>query len=226
MVASGSGPTMEARASLKSHAQIFAWRKEVRSRLIADRLAMDANDRRQHSVKIALHLSHLIEPLFERTVSFYWPFRGEPDLRPLIQTVLEGGGRCALPVVVEKKAPLVFRIWKSGDRLVPGVWNIPIPADGAEASPDVVIAPVVGFDSACYRLGYGGGFFDRTLANFPIAHSPSGWDMMQLLSAPFILCHMTFGWRRSLLSAKFSDRRASANKRNSHLAFNVHTNRK
>ena len=118
---------MEARASLKSHAQIFAWRKEVRSRLIADRLAMDANDRRQHSVKIALHLLHLIEPLFERTVSFYWPFRGEPDLRPLMQTVLEGGGRCALPVVVEKKAPLVFRIWKSGDRLVPGVWNIPIP---------------------------------------------------------------------------------------------------
>jgi 5-formyltetrahydrofolate cyclo-ligase len=170
MVASGSGPTMEARASLKSHAQIFAWRKEVRSRLIADRLAMDANDRRQHSVKIALHLLHLIEPLFERTVSFYWPFRGEPDLRPLMQTVLEGGGRCALPVVVEKKAPLVFRIWKSGDRLVPGVWNIPIPADGAEASPDVVIAPVVGFDSACYRLGYGGGFFDRTLANLP--HRP------------------------------------------------------
>ena len=150
--------------------QIFAWRKEVRSRLIADRLAMDANDRRQHSVKIALHLSRLIEPLSKRTVSFYWPFRGEPDLRSLMQTVVEGGGRCALPVVVERKAPLVFRLWKPGDRLVPGVWNIPVPADGAEASPDVVIAPVVGFDSACYRLGYGGGFFDRTLAS--LHHRP------------------------------------------------------
>ena len=83
-----------------------------------------------------------------------------------MQTVLEGGGRCALPVVVEKKAPLVFRLWKPGGRLVPGVWNIPIPADGDEVLPDVVIAPVVGFDSACYRLGYGGGFFDRTLAHF------------------------------------------------------------
>ena len=158
---------MEARASPKSHALISIWRKEVRVRLIAHRLAIDANDRRQHSGKIALHLSHLIEPRFERTVSFYWPFRGEPDLRPLMQTVLEGGGRCALPVVVEKKAPLVFRLWQAGDRLVPGVWNIPIPADGDEVLPDVVIAPVVGFDSACYRLGYGGGFFDRTLASFP-----------------------------------------------------------
>jgi 5,10-methenyltetrahydrofolate synthetase len=123
---------------------------QVRVRLIAHRLSIDANDRRQHSVKIALHLSL---PLFERTVSFYWPFRGEPDLRPLMQTVLEGGGRCALPVVVEKKAPLVFRLWQPGGRLVlPDVWNIPIPADGDEVLPDVVIAPVVGFDSACYRL--------------------------------------------------------------------------
>jgi 5-formyltetrahydrofolate cyclo-ligase len=73
---------------------------QVRVRLIAHRLSIDANDRRQHSVKIALHLSL---PLFERTVSFFWPFRGEPDLRPLMQIVLEGGGRCALPVVVEKK---------------------------------------------------------------------------------------------------------------------------
>ena len=87
-----------------------------------------------------------------------------------MQTVLEGGGRCALPVVVEKKAPLVFRLWEPGGRLVPGVWNIPVPADGDEVPPDVVIAPVVGFDSACYRLGYGGGFFDRTLATMP--HRP------------------------------------------------------
>jgi 5-formyltetrahydrofolate cyclo-ligase len=87
-----------------------------------------------------------------------------------MRTVLDAGGRCALPVVVEKKAPLLFRLWEPGRRLVPGVWNIPIPADGAEVSPGVVIAPVVGFDGACYRLGYGGGFFDRTLATLP--HRP------------------------------------------------------
>ena len=157
---------MEACASPESHATIFAWREEVRTRLIADRLAIDAIFRRQYSERIALHLLYLIEPLIERTVSFYWPFRGEPDLRPLMQTVLEGGGRCALPVVVEKRAPLVFRLWEPGRRLAPGIWNIPIPADGAEVFPDVVVAPVVGFDCAGYRLGYGGGFFDRTLASF------------------------------------------------------------
>jgi 5,10-methenyltetrahydrofolate synthetase len=77
------------------------------------------------------------------------------------------GGRCALPMVVKRNQPLAFRLWEPGTRLERGVWNIPFPADGAEVAPDVVIAPVVGFDSACYRLGYGGGFFDRTLAALP-----------------------------------------------------------
>src|SRR6476620_9504862 len=121
---------MEARDHPNSPAQIFAWRKEVRARLIADRLSIDPADRRQYAGKIALHLSRFIEPLSKRTVSFYWPFRGEPDLRPLMQTVVEGGGRCALPVIVEKKAPLVFRLWKPGERLAAGIWNIPIPSDG------------------------------------------------------------------------------------------------
>jgi 5,10-methenyltetrahydrofolate synthetase len=99
---------MEARDHPNSPAQIFAWRKEVRARLIADRLSIDPADRRQYAGKIALHLSRFIEPLSKRTVSFYWPFRGEPDLRPLMQTVVEGGGRCALPVIVEKKLHLSF----------------------------------------------------------------------------------------------------------------------
>jgi len=66
---------------------------------------------------------------------------------------VEGGGRCALPVVVEKKAPLVFCLWKPGQRLAAGIWNIPIPADSADVLPDIVVAPVVGFDNAGYRLG-------------------------------------------------------------------------
>jgi 5-formyltetrahydrofolate cyclo-ligase len=102
-----------------------------------------------------------------RTVSAYWPFRGEPDLRPWIQGLTDLGARFALPVVVEKNLPLIFRIWQRGQRLVPGIWNIPVPADGVEVIPDIIIAPVVGFDSANYRLGYGGGFFDRTLAALP-----------------------------------------------------------
>jgi 5-formyltetrahydrofolate cyclo-ligase len=61
----------------ESRARIFAWRKGERERLIAERLAIDGVDRRQRAIEISRHLMRLIEPLYERTVSFYWPFRGE-----------------------------------------------------------------------------------------------------------------------------------------------------
>lgn len=99
------------------------------------------------------------------TVSAYRPFRGEPDLRALLERVVAHGGRTALPVVIARAQPLIFRAWSKGEPLERGVWNIPVPAaEAAIVAPDIVIAPVVGFDAACYRLGYGGGFFDRTLA--------------------------------------------------------------
>ena len=64
-------------------------------------------------------------------------------------------------------SPLMFREWRPDARMARGLWNIPYPADGAEVIPTVVLAPVVGFDQDGFRLGYGGGFFDRTLAAFP-----------------------------------------------------------
>jgi 5,10-methenyltetrahydrofolate synthetase len=72
--------------------------------------------------------------------------------------------RVALPVATALGQPLVFREWRPHARLARGLWNIPYPADGAEVMPSVVIAPLVGFDADCFRLGYGDGFFDRTLA--------------------------------------------------------------
>lgn len=102
-----------------------------------------------------------------RIVSVYWPFRGEPDLRPWMNSLIARGGMCALPVVIEKGQPLQFRCWKEGEPLGRGVWNIPVPAEGPSVIPEVTVAPVVGFDTRCYRLGYGGGFFDRTLASLP-----------------------------------------------------------
>jgi 5,10-methenyltetrahydrofolate synthetase len=143
---------------------LAAWRKAERERLIGLRLAMPQAGRQAASEAIAARLAAHIGPLSGRRVSFYWPFRGEPDLRPLAETVWAEGGEALLPVVVAKAAPLVFRRWRSGEPLEKGVWNIPVPAGGEAVEPDIVIAPVVGYDPACYRLGYGGGFFDRTLA--------------------------------------------------------------
>lgn len=145
-------------------AEVMAWRKAERARLIAARLATPADDRAAWSARIAEELDQAIGAVEGLVISVYWPFRGEPDLRPWMNAVALRGGRCALPVVVEKGAPLAFRIWREGEALERGVWNIPIPAGGDAVEPDVAIAPVVGFDRAGYRLGYGGGFFDRTLA--------------------------------------------------------------
>jgi 5-formyltetrahydrofolate cyclo-ligase len=96
-------------------------------------------------------------------VGFYWPIRGEIGLHGLIRRLLERGAGAALPVVVEKGRPLEFRAWRPGAPLERGVWNIPIPATREVVHPSALLVPLVGFDEQCYRLGYGGGYYDRTL---------------------------------------------------------------
>jgi 5-formyltetrahydrofolate cyclo-ligase len=132
--------------------------------LIAARLALSVEERTKHAQQIAGDLDAVVPLAASTIVSVYWPFRGEPDLRPWMAAIWSKGVGVALPVVVAKGQPLVFREWRPDGRLKRGVWHIPFPADGAAVVPTVVIAPLVGFDPAGYRLGYGGGFFDRTLA--------------------------------------------------------------
>jgi 5,10-methenyltetrahydrofolate synthetase len=148
-------------------ADVYRWRKAERQRQIEARLAVSAADRAAMTVGIVAGIDKLIGDVGGRLASYYWPFRGEPDLRPWGQTIVDRGGRTALPLVVAKGQPLVFREWKQGEKLERGVWNIPIPAEGEPVFPDIVIAPLVGYDRSNYRLGYGGGFFDRTLASLP-----------------------------------------------------------
>jgi 5,10-methenyltetrahydrofolate synthetase len=98
-------------------------------------------------------------------LSGYWPIKGEPDLRPVLADLHRAGVTIALPVVESRAAPLVFRRWTPETRLVRGDWNIPVPPpDAATLVPDIALAPCLGWDGACYRLGWGGGYFDRTLA--------------------------------------------------------------
>ena len=101
----------------------------------------------------------------DAAVSGYWPSRGEIDPRPLMTDLAGRGHAVGLPVVVAEAAPLRFRRWSPGDRLEPGAFKIDVPAPfRPEVVPLVLLVPLLAFDRAGYRLGYGGGFYDRTLA--------------------------------------------------------------
>lgn len=145
---------------------VTRWRRAERERLLTERLSLDAEKRGRFSKLIAARLDDVLGDLSNAVTSVYWPIRGEPDLRLWMESIAEKGGKCALPVVQIKNQPLVFRNYVPGDPLERGIWNIPVPAKGAVVLPDVIIAPVIGFDTQCYRLGFGGGYYDRTLAGF------------------------------------------------------------
>jgi 5-formyltetrahydrofolate cyclo-ligase len=98
-------------------------------------------------------------------VSAYWAMGDELDCRALIQSLHDSGCVIGLPVVVAKGQPLVFRRWTPESSLIPGGFGTQIPhPDSPEVLPERLIVPLLAFDSIGYRLGYGGGFYDRTLA--------------------------------------------------------------
>jgi 5-formyltetrahydrofolate cyclo-ligase len=144
-------------------AELKLWRRAERERLIGARMAVPAAIRRGWGAAITSALEEIV-PRHPGILGVYWPFRAEFDPRPLIEALDGEGRRVALPVVIDRKGPLEYRAWRPGEALVSGVWDIPIPEKRAVVLPAMVLAPLVGFDRAGYRLGYGGGYFDRTLA--------------------------------------------------------------
>jgi 5-formyltetrahydrofolate cyclo-ligase len=99
------------------------------------------------------------------TVSAFWPLPDEFDTRPLMNALHEAGHPIGLPVVEKRGLPLRFRIWAPGTKLVRGNFNVEIPGeDCRECVPEILIVPLLAFDRQGFRLGYGGGFYDRTIA--------------------------------------------------------------
>lgn len=142
-------------------------RPALRRQVIERRLALAAEEVARLSTAICAHIEQRFPQLVKRRVAFCWPIRNEPDLRPLIatwQACGEPGFAALLPVVIEPNAALVFRRWTPDCEMTIDRHNIPMPAAGAFERPDALLIPVNAFDAAGYRIGYGGGFFDRTLA--------------------------------------------------------------
>jgi 5-formyltetrahydrofolate cyclo-ligase len=150
--------------TIEQGADLERWRSETRAGLLAVRRALPGAARQQIATTIARTLCDTVVPLPGDCIGFYWPIRGEFDLRDAMLAFMARGATAALPVVVGKNQPLEFRPWQRDTALVRGVWDIPVPAPGAVVNPTVLVIPLVGFDPHGHRLGYGGGYYDRTLA--------------------------------------------------------------
>ena len=146
-------------------ASLKTWRKTQRERLISERLRVTPAVLDAWRKQIDRSLERSFPGLARSRLAFCWPIKGEYDARHLAKTLRSRGALTALPVVVAPKSPLAFREWHQGIQLAVGPLDIPYPKDSAEVVPDAVLLPMNGWDSAGYRLGYGAGFFDRTLAN-------------------------------------------------------------
>jgi 5-formyltetrahydrofolate cyclo-ligase len=153
-------------AEPQTWAEINAWRKAQRVALMAARQALDATAHRSLSRAVLERLDRDFADLAPRLVGFYWPIRRELDPLPFVRRLIDAGGAAALPMVVGKGQPLEFRRWSPGTKMAVGVYDIPYPAEGPAVAPDVLLVPLLGFDEAEYRLGYGAGYYDRTIASF------------------------------------------------------------
>lgn len=140
------------------------WRRAQRAELIETRMAMTPAERKHCDSAIEQALYAVLIESGASVVSLYWPFKGEFNSRELMRRLDAAGVCIALPEVVTAKAPLVFRPWRPEAPTRRGVYGIPVPDTQAEVRPEAVVAPLIGFDEAGYRLGYGGGYYDRTLA--------------------------------------------------------------
>jgi 5,10-methenyltetrahydrofolate synthetase len=148
---------------------VARWRKAERARLLEERRALGVEGLRAMSEALVRQTRAALEARISGSqggiVSVYWPIKSEPDLRPLMKFLVDLGLRVALPLVETKQAPLTFREWTPATKMVRGDWNIPVPPPEVPiCRPDLSLVPLVGWDGAGYRLGYGGGYFDRTLA--------------------------------------------------------------
>ncbi|MBL0292000.1 MAG: 5-formyltetrahydrofolate cyclo-ligase [Betaproteobacteria bacterium] len=139
------------------------WRKERRAELLSRRRAITDAERSQWNASITRLLIEGFPFLRSMTLGFYWPFQGEFDPRFATRHFRKHSATTALPVVVQKGAPLQFREWYPGAIVVKGAFDLPMPSETRVVRPQALLIPPVGFDAQGYRLGYGGGYFDRTL---------------------------------------------------------------
>jgi 5-formyltetrahydrofolate cyclo-ligase len=139
---------------------------KAEARKAAAKIRKVAHDQLKDEAPLLLlaHTFPLQPTLTSKVVSAFFPYKSEIDTRPLLGKLAGEGWTTCLPIVIALGEPLIFRRWVPGQPTTPGTWDIPQPTDDAEqVEPDVLLVPMMAFDKQGFRLGYGGGFYDRTL---------------------------------------------------------------
>jgi 5-formyltetrahydrofolate cyclo-ligase len=139
-------------------------KNELRAAALARRDALRAEQRTRAARAVAARMLPL-DITASTIVAGYAPIRGEIDPVPLMRRLAARGATLAMPAIAARNAALAFRRWKPGDALAPGEFGIPEPsATAVRVNPDIVLVPLAAFDRAGHRIGYGAGYYDRTLA--------------------------------------------------------------
>jgi 5-formyltetrahydrofolate cyclo-ligase len=136
----------------------------LRTEALVRRALMTAGDASASARRLADVGAAFAAEKAAKIVSAYWSINDEVSTFALLDKLAAQGIETALPVIQRRGAPLCFRLWKKSEPLAEAKWGIQEPASGPEVFPDLVFVPLAGFDRAGHRLGYGAGFYDRTLA--------------------------------------------------------------
>lgn len=172
---------------------ILEEKRALRARMLAWRSALGDSERAQAASALAGHSLRFLGDIPNAAiVSGFASLPDELDARPLLERLAGEGFRLALPSVEGKGRPLVFRAWAPGDAMDEGVWGIAQPkADNAVVEPDILLVPLLAFDRRGWRLGYGGGFYDRTLQRLrglkPVVAVGLAYDGQRIDAVPHVV---------------------------------------
>lgn len=144
--------------------EILAFRTTLRRRCLEAREALGAAEHALLSARLERNLSAELQQHRPGRIAFCWPYRAEFDARALVESLLAEGWTACLPVVGDEVGPMSFRAWTPDATMQADRHGIQTPAEGAEVLPDLILLPFNAIDACGYRLGYGAGYFDRTLA--------------------------------------------------------------
>ena len=158
-IARENAATVEQKAQMKHQSK-----GDLRAGLLNARAALPAVERHAHDVAIGAAVAAWLEARPVQVLGVYWPIRGEPDLRTLYGFLVRSGVQLALPVMAGADAPLTFAAWAPGDAVRLDCWGIGTPVVNDRVTPQALLIPCVGYDARGFRVGYGGGYYDRTLA--------------------------------------------------------------